>query len=282
MGIRDSVRAGLARAGRARAAQTWEGDTGKHLRTLVDGHLGWVTGLVYAGALRMCFSTSIDSHLIVWDTRAKCEWFQKLKMEAQGHCVEYDERRALVYVGSHTVVRVYAVQREHADEPSRRRDRPILKWAQTIKGVHDDYVRAIVCTESGRLFSAGYDASLCFYDVADSTGARPAQFSFKTQRNCHAGAISSAAFDWENNLVITGSFDRSVKVWSPEGKLLQTFGPFADTLTGLCYAPASCELWMSANSAAPIIYDPRTGTNVTAFKQPPSVRTVVHLSLIHI
>ncbi|KAJ1615744.1 hypothetical protein T492DRAFT_106258 [Pavlovales sp. CCMP2436] len=78
------------------AIKMWEHDTGKHLRTLVDGHLGWVMGLRYAGPLRMLFSTSIDSYLMVWDTRAKCEWFQRIKMEAQGHCIEYDERRALV------------------------------------------------------------------------------------------------------------------------------------------------------------------------------------------
>jgi WD40 repeat protein len=119
------------------------------------------------------------------------------------------------------VVRVYQVIRDHADEPTRRRDRPLIRKLTEIKSPHDDYVRGVVCSDSGRLFSAGYDSTLCVYEIAEANSVRPVGFAATTLRGCHAGAISTVAYEWENNLLLTGSFDRLAKLWSPEGKLLQ-------------------------------------------------------------
>jgi WD40 repeat protein len=101
------------RRARARTAQIWDQDASKGPRVLAEGHLGWVTGLAYASQYRLLFSTSIDSLLLVWDMRSKSEWVQRCKTEGQCHCVEYDIRRALVYVGGDRC------GRERAFEPRR-------------------------------------------------------------------------------------------------------------------------------------------------------------------
>jgi WD40 repeat protein len=39
----------------------------------------------------------------------------------------------------------------------------------------------------------------------------------------------------------------------------------SDTISALCYVPPAQTLWISANSPSPIVYDPRSGINVTDF-----------------
>ena len=39
----------------------------------------------------------------------------------------------------------------------------------------------------------------------------------------HDGAIAAMTFDTHNNRVITGGYDRRIKVWSTDGRLLQNF-----------------------------------------------------------
>lgn len=88
-------------------------------------------------------------------------------------------------------------------------------------------MRAIISTESGKLFSVGYDRSLCIWDTdhlaltsrsegkakkkkgGESFGFVEAQLK-KTggKDHCHEGAISAVTFDPDNNWIITGSFDR--------------------------------------------------------------------------
>ena len=74
-------------------------------------------------------------------------------------------------------------------------------------------------------------------------------------------------FDPDNNWIITGSFDRRVRIWANDGTRVTEITSFSDTLTGLCYVPATKTLWMSANSPHPIVYDPRSATDITAFLQ---------------
>lgn len=49
---------------------------------------------------------------------------------------------------------------------------------------------------------------------------------------CHDGAICSVTFDTENNWLVTGSYDGTVKLWSQEGRCLDVFDGLADTVTG--------------------------------------------------
>jgi WD40 repeat protein len=66
------------------------------------------------------------------------------------------------------------------------------------------------CSESGKIFSASYDKCVCVYD-----SERPKEQYVKYE-NMHAGAICQLDLDPENNWIITGSYDGSVKIWSHE------------------------------------------------------------------
>jgi WD40 repeat protein len=73
--------------------------------------------------------------------------------------------------------------------------------------------------------------------------------------------------DADNSWLITGSIDRVVKLWSLDGNLIQRFDGFSDTISSLCYVPPTQTLWVTANSSTPIVYDPRSGINVSDFVQ---------------
>jgi WD40 repeat protein len=62
---------------------------------------------------------------------------------------------------------------------------------------------------------------------------------------CHNGAICSLAYDSDNNWIITGSYDGTVKIWSQEGRCLDVFEGLADTVTGLAYISATKSYWVS-------------------------------------
>ncbi|KAJ3217607.1 hypothetical protein HDU67_007549 [Dinochytrium kinnereticum] len=85
--------------------------------------------------------------------------------------------------------------------------------------------------------------------------------------NAHDAAISCMVFgkDADNSWLITGSFDRVVKLWSLDGNLLQRFDGFSDTITSVCYVLPTQTLWITSSSPSPIVYDPRSGINVSDF-----------------
>lgn len=259
----NSQRKELLTGGQDAQIKAWEMDTGRAVRTLADGHLGWVTGLAYCASVRMLLSCSIDAHLIVWDARSKYDWVQRINTGSQAHCLAWDDRRQYAAVGGDRVVTLYALVKEHADEPQRRKDRPILRIVTTIRDPHGDFVRGVVLSDTGRLFAATFDSTVVLADVAQPQGATAA--AVERHRRAHSAGISALAQDATNNLVMTGSFDKMAKIWTPEGKALQTLGPFADTITGLCFVPGIKCLWLACNSLQPIVYDPRRGADVTKY-----------------
>ena len=277
--------------------KVWLSETGELLRTLQE-HAGWVTGLVYANEVRVLFSCGVDGRILVW---SKGDLLQKEKVGDKTstdkstmqsgplYCLAWDARRQNLVAGANGHIWVYTVVAENLDLSSR--EKPIIKLHSLLRDAHtargmEEPVRGIVCTDAGKLFSCGYDRSLCIWDTDHLAHAKLGQgtkgrgkksggsqlgdspfVKIGGRDNCHEGAISAVTFDPDNNWVITGSFDRNVKIWAGDGKKVTDINGFSDTLTGLCYVPATKTLWMSANSAHPIVYDPRSATDITHFLQ---------------
>ena len=64
--------------------------------------------------------------------------------------------------------------------------------------------------------------------------------------------------------LITGSFDRTVKIWSQDGQLrhrLETI--FFNTITSLCYIPRAKVVWIASASQHATLFDPKAGENVS-------------------
>jgi len=286
--------------------KTWLSETGEHVRTLQE-HKGWVTGLAFSPELRVLFSCSVDGRVLVWN---KAELIQKEKVgsgkgadsEIAGaavkggplHCLAWDARRHSLVVGANGHIWVYAAIPETEMSPSARviiRLQSLLKDAHAALGPENALVRGIISTVTGKIFSVGYDRRLCMWDT-DSTRAVGGKKKAKKgdadtgpiQREppklrqmgdgpveCHDGAISAVAFDPHNNWVITGSYDRQVKIWAGDSKkpvaIIDEKNGIDDTVSGLAYCPATKTLWMSSNSSHPLVYDPRSATDITPFLQ---------------
>ena len=282
--------------------KTWNSESGEHVRTLAE-HMGWVTGLAFSPELKVLFSCSIDGRVLVW---SKAELLQKEKVgndkgssEMAGgnvkggplHCMAWDAKRHSLVVGANGHIWVYAAIPEAEMNASTRvviKLQSILKDAHGAMGAENALVRGILSTVSGKLFSVGYDRQLCTWDT-DSTrslkdpaaeakkgkklGALPRDVPklklVGTPVVCHDGAISAVAFDPDNNWVVTGSFDRQVKIWAGDSKkpvaVIDEKNGIDDTVTGLAYCPATRTLWIASNSASPMIYDPRSATDITPY-----------------
>ena len=289
--------------------KTWLSETGEHVRTLRE-HNGWVTGLAFSPELRVLFSCSIDGRLLVW-SKADClqkekvgcgKGAEELGLSGSGkggplHCLAWDARRHSLVVGASGHIWVYSAIPETEMTIHTRvviKLQSLLKDAHSARGPEDALVRGIICTDSGKLYSVGYDRMLVTWDT-DSTkliagggappkkggkkgggGGSPADGPPQLRKvgqplACHDAAISAVTFDPDNNWIITGSFDRQVKIWAGDSKkpvaIIDEKTGINDTVTGLAYCPATKTLWMASNSTTPVVYDPRSATDITPFLQ---------------
>lgn len=74
-------------------------------------------------------------------------------------------------------------------------------------------------------------------------------------------------FPFLSRRIITGSFDRTVKIWTADGKRIHTVEDpaFHSNVTGLCYINRTRTIWVVAGGTYPLIFDPKSGENVTEF-----------------
>ena len=288
--------------------KTWLSETGDHVRTLAE-HKGWVTGLAFATSHKVLFSCSIDGNVLVWN---KGDLLQREKVGQKSqasrevdipstvkpgplHCLAWDARRTNLVVGANGHIWVYSTIPEHEMSPNSKvviKLQTLLRDAHGARSVEDALVRGILCIDSGKLYSVGYDRMLCMWDTDGSRkisdkpkkgkkGAHdgagtltmdvPQLRKVGTPVECHEAAISAVTFDPDNNWVITGSFDRQVKIWAGDSKkpvaIIDEAHGISDTVTGLVYCPSTRTLWISSNSASPLVYDPRSATDITPFLQ---------------
>jgi len=234
----------------------WELDSGKLLYNFNE-HVGFVTQLLYCKELKVLFSVSIDGQIIVWGPTNKP--IQKISTREPIYCVEYNSRRQQLLCGYKARVRafhVYSPEEGHTSEVVERRAISCCE--------HTDIVSCIITCE-GRFYSAGYDRKIVIYDTPHHGKIRLKVVH--TVNNAHDAAISCMIYgkNSDNSWIITGSFDRTVKLWSLDGNLLQNFDGFSNTITSICYVPPTQTLWLTAHSPAPIIWDPKGGINVSEF-----------------
>ena len=167
---------------------------------------------------------------------------------------------------------------------------------------HDDIVKCISCYE-GRVYTGGYDGYICIYEativtsskVSSNTGILSSKSRAKTGRNrrtpspirrqassrlrfsappiervdkkrAHdAGIVTMSVLrDSEGNVwIFTGSFDKSLKIWNRDCKLVHQLVGFVGAVSGVSYVPKTKSLWAVSGSSQVQIYEPKSGDNVS-------------------
>eukprot|EP00057_Strongylocentrotus_purpuratus_P012638 XP_011667112.1 PREDICTED: uncharacterized protein LOC100891227 [Strongylocentrotus purpuratus] len=167
-------------------------------------------------------------------------------------------RRHQLVCGFNACIRVFSL-----DENRESGHLIDLKYSYNSKE-HTDIVKCIVCLES-RVYSAGFDQKLIIYDSSSYPGNRGLNPVFCNPK-AHEAGISCLVLirDSENNTwLVTGSFDKVVKIWSQDGKLTHRLDGFLGTINDLCYVPKNKTLWISSGtSPVAALYDPKCGENV--------------------
>lgn len=62
--------------------------------------------------------------------------------------------------------------------------------------------------------------------------------------------------------VVTGSFDKTVRMWSSDGMLVHRLKGFVSPVSGLCYVSRCRVLWTAGGTPDAYLFEPKTGENV--------------------
>ncbi|CAK8695799.1 unnamed protein product [Clavelina lepadiformis] len=236
----------------------WEQDTGKLMLTSFE-HRGWLTDFRYWAELKLLFSCANDGLIIAWGSGGNV--VDSIRVGYPIYVMFFNLRRQQVICGLNGSVQLFSL------DPLRHSGNLIDRRKPYIAQHHKDIVPCIICHES-RVYTAGYDGKFCIYDTTLYPGTKGLDLIHCNSRAHEAGINCMILVkDNENNTwLITGSFDRTVKIWSQDGQLrhrLETI--FFNTITSLCYIPRAKVVWIASASQHATLFDPKAGENVTEF-----------------
>lgn len=234
------------------------GEPGKMLR-LVREHDGWVTSFLFWGDAKLLFSAANDGTIIAWGSGGAV--YDRIPIGSPVYCMSWNARRNQIVAAVDSTVQVFNMR-----DPGREIGHVIDTKAYVSKE-HSDIVKCVVCYES-RVYSGGYDQRFIVYDSTFSyKGNKSLSVVTKVNKAHDAGIICMClARDSDNNTwVLSGAFDKVVKVWSQDGQVMHKFDGFSSAVTGVCYVKPIKTIWVAAGTAEAAMYDPKSGENVTDF-----------------
>eukprot|EP00794_Sanderia_malayensis_P011226 gene11226-12405_t len=233
------------------------GEPGKLVR-ISHEHSGWVTSFLFWNDAKLMLSASNDGTILAWGSGVQPH--DRVKVGTPIYSMAWNLRREQLILGMNSAIKVFRLK-----DPSRDQGHFIEDKGFTTKE-HTDIVRNIVCHET-RVYSAGYDRRMVIYDSYSYPGKRglkPVTILYPA----HDAGINclSLARDAENNTwLLTGGFDKTVKVWSQDGQMMHKFDSLSSTVTGLCYVRQTRTIWVAAGADEALMYDPKSGDNVSEF-----------------
>jgi len=262
--------------------KVWCSETGRLLR-IQQGHKGWVSDLLFVPHVKLLFSGSVDGTVLAWSDRG--HHLQTVDFGGAVFCFAWNTKRHNLVVGGNGNISMFKVTRPDAyqlnalgkssyGKEGESGGIKVLKFLATVRN-HSDLIKGLACSDNGRIFSAGYDKAICMYD-----SERPKEVCVKFEK-CHSGAICSLAFDADNNWIVTGSYDGTVKIWSQEGRCLDVFDGLADTVTGLACVSATKSYWVTGRGYRLVAYDPRSPANITEYVKDTSRLDEFQITKLH-
>lgn len=236
--------------------KTYEAEGGKLVMVITE-HKGWVTDFLYWHDCKVMLSAANDGYILAWSSGGGVS--DRIPIGMPVYCMAINPRRHQLVCGVNGGIRVYAL------DENRDSGHVINNDVLFIACEHKDIVRCIICNES-RIYSAGYDHRLVIYD-SSYTGDNSLEPIFQNP-TAHDAGISCLllAKDNENNTwILTGSFDKSVKIWSVDGKPVHKLDNFLSTVSGICYVPRNKTVWVAGGTSYASLFDPKSGDNVSDF-----------------
>lgn len=234
------------------------GEAGKLLRSVRE-HDGWVTSFLFWGDAKLLFSAANDGTIIAWGSGGAV--YDRIPIGSPVYCMSWNARRNQIVAAVDSTVQVFNMR-----DPGREIGHVIDTKAYVSKE-HSDIVKCVVCYES-RVYSGGYDQRFIVYDSTFSyKGNKSLSVVTKVPKAHDAGIICMClARDSDNNTwVLSGAFDKVVKVWSQDGQVMHKFDGFSTAVTGVCYVKPIKTIWVAAGTEEAAMYDPKSGENVTDF-----------------
>eukprot|EP00698_Gefionella_okellyi_P017161 TRINITY_DN4977_c0_g1_i3.p1 TRINITY_DN4977_c0_g1~~TRINITY_DN4977_c0_g1_i3.p1 ORF type:complete len:775 (-),score=152.69 TRINITY_DN4977_c0_g1_i3:22-2346(-) len=220
--------------------KVWDNESGKLLKVLEKVHTGWVTGIHFEPELRLLLSCSLDGRLVAY-------WSKEGK---QGSIAQVLQTGTPLYCMEKVRIFMVDVEKlaEHDVQAGFLQERGYLQH-------HTDVVTCVVCVDN-KVFTAGLDGRLCMYD-AEYLKKEPRMVT-----RAHAGGITAIAFDGYNNCLATGSYDKTVRIWSFDLKLTHQY-EVQDRVTGMCFMQPTYTLWVATECHRPTVLDLRSACDVT-------------------
>ncbi|KAI3386212.1 hypothetical protein SNEBB_010838 [Seison nebaliae] len=217
-------------------------------------HTGIITGMFYWYHAKYLYTSSVDGTIISWGTtglKIGCTNFSKaiysmLFLEKlQIILVAYDNGLILFHDISH----------------SSKNGECVSRAIRYKLNDHSDIVRTIQ-TLHNKIYTGGYDGKFCIYLYHMINDELKVQL-IAAQSLAHQAGICCLCtrFDRLQNttFLITGGFDKCVKVWNSEGKYVFSVENFPNAVSSIIHISPPNVFWASCGGSLPHIIDVRTG-----------------------
>jgi hypothetical protein len=107
-----------------------------------------------------------------------------------------------------------------------------------------------------------FDRAICIYSTEKLHKGREC---FRRVRDCARGAITSLALDARGGVLLAGSLEGALRVWSLEGRCLDKFEGLSSRPISAAHVPQTNMWWATGRQDKVNVCDPRAPANVTAF-----------------
>ncbi|XP_056430967.1 uncharacterized protein LOC130369578 [Hyla sarda] len=234
----------------------WDLDSGRLSQSAAE-HSGMVTKILYWTETKLVFSSSNDGTLIVWTSGAVV--LDKIRLGSPIYSIAINLRRHLLVCGFKKHLSIYPLD----EQKTCGHVINIKKCSSDYQ--HTDIVSCIVSLDS-QIYTVGYDRKFLIFDTYQTPDKICLRVVHSNLRAHEAGITHLLLVrERESTRFLTGSFDRTVGVWSQDGQLIQRLQQFTGEITGMCYVPYLKTVWITSGNGHPLVLDPRSGDIISNF-----------------